>query len=428
MDTTSVHASDMPITYASCSDKRVASILEYVFRHPICARIDISRSCGLTPSAMTTITTSLLTDGILHETGEEFRDFSGAGRNKRLLTLNKQFAYAIGVEFNIKHVRAMLCNAYGEIISKAGIPHDSYKTEEINAIVCNLILRMYKDYKAHVGNNTPQPLCCAIAVPGHMDSANDRIITNNPLWKSFSLTHIKHLVAAKLAQQDVYPSLLDPQSITAENNIECMSFAQYLFRPTTTPSAFMFFHVGPGIYCSFFDAITLGHPKPAYIGEIGHMVVNTKGPRCDCGKKGCLQTYISETCLIQQARFLYEHGEKGRLTSLVKSAEEIDIATMRDAYLLEDPFFVDKLEEGIQYLAIAVANAMILHAAEKIFINSKLFCNEEFACMLKARIQAQLTFVSGCDEPDITIVDYDTYRGAHGACAYGIYQTFLKRQ
>lgn len=32
----------------------------------------------------------------------------------------------------------------------------------------------------------------------------------------------------------------------------------------------------------------------AYAGEVGHMVVDSKGPACSCGRSGCLQMYISD--------------------------------------------------------------------------------------------------------------------------------------
>lgn len=36
--------------------------------------------------------------------------------------------------------------------------------------------------------------------------------------------------------------------------------------------------------------------------ELGHMVINTEGRRCTCGRKGCLEMYASASALMRQAR------------------------------------------------------------------------------------------------------------------------------
>lgn len=44
-------------------------------------------------------------------------------------------------------------------------------------------------------------------------------------------------------------------------------------------------------------------------GEIGHMVVDPVGPRCGCGKRGCLEALYSRPALAAQAAVLARRGE-----------------------------------------------------------------------------------------------------------------------
>jgi len=37
-------------------------------------------------------------------------------------------------------------------------------------------------------------------------------------------------------------------------------------------------------------------------GEFGHVVVDPNGPLCDCGKHGCLESYLSDRALLATAR------------------------------------------------------------------------------------------------------------------------------
>ena len=39
-----------------------------------------------------------------------------------------------------------------------------------------------------------------------------------------------------------------------------------------------------------------------YAGEIGHMTVNGRGPRCRCGNRGCLEAYVGAWALVRSAR------------------------------------------------------------------------------------------------------------------------------
>lgn len=44
-------------------------------------------------------------------------------------------------------------------------------------------------------------------------------------------------------------------------------------------------------------------------GEIGHMIVDPQGPRCGCGKRGCLEALYSRPALAAQAAILARRGE-----------------------------------------------------------------------------------------------------------------------
>jgi predicted NBD/HSP70 family sugar kinase len=43
-------------------------------------------------------------------------------------------------------------------------------------------------------------------------------------------------------------------------------------------------------------------------GEFGHMVVDPNGPKCDCGKTGCLESLVSEQALVATAQREVDQG------------------------------------------------------------------------------------------------------------------------
>ena len=74
---------------------------------------------------------------------------------------------------------------------------------------------------------------------------------------------------------------------------------QYLFNASNSPDKFLFYHIGHDYSVPFLILHSWGIKENSYIGRNGHTVVDINGPVCECGKKGCLQTYISESWLIK---------------------------------------------------------------------------------------------------------------------------------
>ncbi|MFL1377637.1 MULTISPECIES: ROK family protein [unclassified Nocardiopsis] len=55
-------------------------------------------------------------------------------------------------------------------------------------------------------------------------------------------------------------------------------------------------------------------------GELGHVSIDWQGPGCECGSRGCLQTYIGGQVLLRQAQYILGPPEQSTLTELVALA------------------------------------------------------------------------------------------------------------
>ena len=65
------------------------------------------------------------------------------------------------------------------------------------------------------------------------------------------------------------------------------------------------------------------------IGELGHITIQPGGELCECGKKGCLQTFASETWLVRKARLLYRTSSHTFLHQLAEN----EVATIAEQAL-----------------------------------------------------------------------------------------------
>lgn len=382
-----------------------SNVLEFIYRNKETSRIEIANDTGLTPATITHIVSEMIENNLLVETGDEVRGGKGSGRNRKLLKLNEEFAYFLGIEINMKGLFFMLTNLVGESLVTSSLLITEFSTRDINQVITDEIKKIIHSL------SEKNIIGIGIAVPGHYDSEEKTIITNNKKWEYFNLKEIEKNISIPFK---------------VENNIECMALSEYLFEASSSPDNFLFFHIGHGLFCSFFDAKRLEIKKNYYIGEIGHTVVNIEGPVCECGKKGCLQTYISDSWLLKNARFLFDHSNNTTLKSLVTNPDEIQLSTIIDGYILGDSFLTNQIDLGLIFLGTSVANTLILHDAKKIYINSELLNVPQFQQTFITFIRDQLSFIPTKTDLEIEIIPYHFYRGARGAAALAALSFFIK--
>lgn len=370
--------------------------VQFLYRHRQATRTDIYQHIGLTPATVSQLVSQLIKEGLVQETGEEVSKTKGSGRKQKILTLNHQYAYFIGIDFTLAGLSAYLSDSLGNRIDSFVNPYSDIKKHAINDVVGKAINKMQQRYQQLniVG--------AGLAIPGHYDNENHTLISNNKMWSGFNL--------AKIRQQISLP-------LVAENNIECMAMARFLFDAEKTPSKFLFLHSGYGLYCAFLQANNLHPKRNYYIGEIGHTVVDPTGFNCECGKRGCLQTYISETWLIKRAKKLYEMSTNTVLHALIKSEAEINLETILAAYQLGDQYITDMLVSGVDHLAISVANLLMMNDADAIYINSRLLQQPEFGQRMVQTIANQLQFIPTKKNAVVKILPYQATSGSRGACA-----------
>lgn len=371
--------------------------IEYLYRNQHATRVDLHKYLHVTPAAVSKIVKQLIDDHIVVETGQQISQKEGAGRSKRIISLSKKIGNYLGVSFNLAGLALVLTTIYGEIIDKIFIPYSKMKKYDLNQLVTDQIKLLISQ------NPNGNPLGVGFAIPGHYNADQHKLVSNNQMWKSFDLETI---------QKQVNLPML------AENNVESMADAHYLFsNDLAKKDNFIFFHIGYGIYSSFIEPGKL-HPKRNYsVGEVGHTIIDPNGFQCECGKKGCLQTYSSHTWLLKRARNFYDLSENTVLHQLVSDKSKITFNTLLSAYKLNDPYTVDMLDTSIKYLGIIISNLLMVYDADVIYLNGFIVQVPEFKNKLLRFISNQLKFINSQKQTRIEVLPEDKYRGAVGGCA-----------
>lgn len=100
-------------------------------------------------------------------------------------------------------------------------------------------------------------------------------------------------------------------------------------------------------------------------GEIGHMVIDPAGPRCGCGRRGCLEALASGTAI---ARLAAPGGEReNNLTANGPGAREVG-----EAARCGDPRAARLVRQVREYLATGIANLVNIFNPQKIVLGGSV--------------------------------------------------------
>lgn len=146
-----------------------------------------------------------------------------------------------------------------------------------------------------------------LGLPGPVDVSKGLVhfFPNIPGWKEVNL---KSILNKKLR----LPVFLD-------NDANLMCLAEYRLGAAKGFKNVVCLTLGTGVGGGIIIEGNLYRGSNNASGEIGHMPINEKGPRCNCGGIACLETYIGNNRLTREARRLFKREiSLEELSSLAK--------------------------------------------------------------------------------------------------------------
>ena len=99
--------------------------------------------------------------------------------------------------------------------------------------------------------------------------------------------------------------------------------------------------------------------------EMGHMILNTEGPRCNCGQRGCLEAFSSKTGMTDYIR---QQVKRGRSTLMEDAITEgvFKSKAMKTAYEADDDVMIEAIDRACHYLAVASGSLVNIFSPEMI--------------------------------------------------------------
>jgi predicted NBD/HSP70 family sugar kinase len=90
--------------------------------------------------------------------------------------------------------------------------------------------------------------------------------------------------------------------IFLDNDVNTLTLGEKWLDSGVHTDNYVVITVGRGIGMGIVINGQIYRGKGGGAGEFGHLVVNQDGPICDCGNRGCLESYLGDQALLMRAR------------------------------------------------------------------------------------------------------------------------------
>ena len=156
-------------------------------------------------------------------------------------------------------------------------------------------------------------------------------------------------------------------------------------------------------------------------------MVPENGRLCRCGKKGCLETLVTEPVMIRRAQELIEQYPESILSqkfTLGGDTETINsiFSAARDG----DKNAREMIEEQIQYLGIALANLVNILNPEKIILGGVFAQGDDLIRPVATRVMRETAFSGLGDDVGIEPTGFGWRAGVIGAAALALMEFFYQ--
>lgn len=130
---------------------------------------------------------------------------------------------------------------------------------------------------------------------------------------------------------------------------------------------FLVVTLGTGLGSGFVANGEIIYGHDGFAGELGHVIVNHTGRVCGCGRKGCLETYVSATGIKRTVyKLMADHTEDSEFRRI--PFNDLTAEMITKAALNGDPLAIEAYEYTGMILGRALADAVAITSPEAIFL------------------------------------------------------------
>src|SRR5260370_28770914 len=270
--------------------------------------------------------------------------------------------YFIGVDVGGTKWAAGLVNSSGEITHPTRVPMVAGDAVAGLAAVTSAInsVRAAANLEPGLQGSISGIGICA---PGPLDPRTGVVINppNLPGWRNFPL-------AAEISKAYRLP-------VRVDNDGNAAALAEALWGAGRGYRNVFCTTLGTGIGTGIVFDRRIYHGRTGSAAEGGHVTIDYRGPRCGCGKRGCIEVLCSGPAIARRARALL--AEPSREASFMRTLsggnlERVQTETVPEAFRQVDSLAAEVLKTTADLLTVWLGNVIDLLEPDAIIFGGGL--------------------------------------------------------
>ncbi len=277
------------------------------------SRAEIARRTGLSRSTVSSLVADLQADGLVIERPEPGSAHGAqGGRPPILLSFDASAGAAVGVDFGHSHVRVAVSDLASTILAERTRALDTdHDAQEGLEMAAELVVETLAD--AGVARDTV--IGAGMGLPGPIDQGDGTVGSSAILPGWIGMT-----AAAELRRRLDIPVMVD-------NDANLGALAEAAFGAGRDAGDLIYLKVSSGIGAGLILNGRLYRGTSGLAGEIGHVLVDPDGIVCRCGNRGCLETIVATSALVDCLR--PTHGDDFTVAAMLEAARTGDAACQK---------------------------------------------------------------------------------------------------
>jgi len=318
-------------------------LLSLIQKHKKISRSQLAELTKMSNTSIGKIIKELISDGLVIEVGQVEGE---VGRRATLLEINSQGSYIIGVEIEWNAIKIGIVSLDGKLLENKHIKINAKQEAESTL---NLIAEEISLLTDHVGFEiTEKIIAVGISMPGLISwPEGEALIVPQLQWEN--------------VQIKAYLEGMIDYIVYVDNDVRTVLLAESLFGNMTEFQDSVCVYVGSGVGGAVMinGEILRGHLNT--LGEIGHITMEPNGPMCDCGRLGCLQTFVCSSEIEKQSQ---------------KTMKEIF-----EAYQRKEGWSIRLIDRARDYLCLAIANVICMYNPKGVLLAGPMI--QEFPILVQ---------------------------------------------
>jgi predicted NBD/HSP70 family sugar kinase len=254
------------------------------------SRADLARGSGLSRTTVSSLVGELLENGRVVETEDRGTPYKGgSGRPPLLVALAVRPGGVAGVDIGHGHVRVAISDRSATILAEVETQTDADpRGNETLDVAADLVRRAADEAEIPIADLLMVGLC----VPGPIDRRSARVDhAVLPGWHQLA-------PADELSRRIALPVVVD-------NDANLGAMAEHQHGAGRGVADLLYVKLASGVGAGLVLGGRLHRGSTGLAGEVGHVLAREGGAVCRCGSRGCLETEVSTSRLLELLRPVY---------------------------------------------------------------------------------------------------------------------------